>query len=136
MRSARDALLEAMIPAPGAGLPAMAELNLAAFWARFDAVAPLPLRLGFGGVALLLVYAMPWLLGFGRPWGRLSQGERDRLLERCGASPLLGPTQDLVKLVACFAYFDDGRVQATLRAGRGLDGRGRARASIGLDPAG
>ena len=40
---------------------------------------------------------------------------RDRLLERCAASPLLGPTQDLVKLVACFAYFDEPRVQATLR---------------------
>lgn len=113
---ARDALLDAMIPAPGAGLPAMAAIDRSRFWPRFDAAAPLGLRLVFGGVTLWLVYIMPWLLGFWRPWSRLNTEQTDELLLRSSDWPLLGQSLDLVKLIACFAYFDDPGVQATIRA--------------------
>ena len=49
----RDALLAAIVPAPGRGLPALAALDLAAFWSRFERAAPLHLQLGLGLPQLL-----------------------------------------------------------------------------------
>lgn len=40
----RDELMDAILPAPGRGLPALAELDLRSFWARFDEAAPLRRR--------------------------------------------------------------------------------------------
>ena len=47
------ALLDAMIPAPGNGLPAMAEIDRRAFWREFASAAPWTLRFGFRVAALL-----------------------------------------------------------------------------------
>ncbi len=69
------------------------------------------------------------------PLGCLSLGERDRQPERGAASPLLGPTQDLIQLVAYFSYVDDPRVQASLRVAPGLDARHRVHPCVGLAPA-
>ena len=42
----RDAVLAAVLPRPRPELPALSELDLRAFWARFGAVSPSHLRLG------------------------------------------------------------------------------------------
>ena len=58
----RDALLAAILPAPGRGLPAMEDVDLRAFWARFETAAPVHLRLGLR-VASLVLGALPRVLG-------------------------------------------------------------------------
>jgi len=42
----RDAPLDAMNPAPGDGLPPMAEVDRSAFWPRFERTAPFEVKLG------------------------------------------------------------------------------------------
>ena len=42
----RDALMATILPAPGRGLPAIEDVDLRSFWVRFDAAAPVHLRLG------------------------------------------------------------------------------------------
>ena len=50
----RDALLAAILPAPGRDLPGIDELDLDAFWARFDTSAPAHLRVGLRTATLVL----------------------------------------------------------------------------------
>ena len=115
----RDALLEAMIPEPGGGLPAMARVERWAFWPRFERSAPLPLRVGLRVATWLIGGVAPFLLGHGRVFTRLDAAAREDVLRR--AERLPGGTDLLlvVKLVACFAYFDDPGVQSVARGRAG-----------------
>jgi hypothetical protein len=113
----RDAVIEAMIPAPGDGLPAMADLDRRAFWAQFEDTAPLHLQLAMRAAALTLGAALPRALGHGRSLDALTPADRDRVLERAEALPLFADLVEIVKIVACLAYFDDAGVQARVRAG-------------------
>jgi hypothetical protein len=108
----RDALLAAILPAPGAGLPALAELDLGAFWPRFEAVH---LRLGLRVATLALGVALPLSLGYGRTLASLSEDEREEVIARAHRLPGLSPLVDVAKVVACMAYFADPEVQATAR---------------------
>lgn len=112
----RDALLDAMIPAPGNGLPAMAEIDRRAFWREFASAAPWTLRFGFRAAALLVGGVAPLLLGHRATFARLDDAAREDVLRRTTRLPGGAALLLLVKLVACFAYFDDPRVQEIARA--------------------
>ena len=112
----RDALLDAMIPAPGDGLPAMADLDRRTFWLRFATAAPWTLRFGFRAATWLLGAIAPLLLGHRTTFARLDDDARDDVLRRTRDLPGGDALLLLVKLVACFAYFDDPHVQAVARA--------------------
>jgi len=111
----RDALLEAMIPSPGGGLPALADVERRDFWPRFERAAPLPLRAGLLVATLLLGGVAPFLLGYRRAFVALDPAARDDVLRRAQRLPGAAPLLLVVKLVACFAYFDDPAVQASAR---------------------
>lgn len=111
----RDALLDAMIPAPGDGLPALATIDRRTFWPRFERAAPLPLRAGLRLATLLLAGLAPFLLGHRRTLVALDAAARDDVLRRAERLPGAAPLLLVVKLVACFAYFDDAGVQAAAR---------------------
>ena len=112
----RDALLDAMIPSPGNGLPALADVDRGAFWPRFAGAAPWTLRLGFRAATWLVGALAPLLLGHRATFARLDDAARDDVLQRTARLPGGDALLLLVKLVACFAYFDDARVQAIARA--------------------
>jgi hypothetical protein len=107
----RDGLLDATIPAPGDGLPAMATIDRGTFWPRFDATASLTLRLGFRVATILFVGVVPLVLGYGRVLHRLDPARQDAVLRRAAALPGIGALLEVVKIVACFAYFDNDGVQ-------------------------
>lgn len=111
----RDALLDAMIPAPGNGLPPMSAVERGRFWPRFERSAPWMLRFGLRFATCALGGLAPFLLGHRHVFARLDPAARDAVLR--GAERLPGGAALLlvVKLVACFAYFDDPNVQAIAR---------------------
>jgi hypothetical protein len=102
-----EALMSAMIPAGASPLPGIADLDLDAFWSRFDAVAPRLLRLGLRITVWVLTFwplLHPRLL---RPFHRLPAEDRDAFLEGLCASSsyLLRQLVTTLKLVATLAYF-------------------------------
>lgn len=115
----RDALLAAVLPAPGRGLPAFAALSLSGFWARFAEVAPLHLRLGLAVAVVVVGGVLPRLLGLAGPVETLDDDARETLVSRAGEEgvlgPLVRPLLDVLKVVACLAYFSDPGVEATVR---------------------
>jgi len=111
-----DALLDAMIPAPGDGLPAMAAIDRSAFWPQFERTAPFEVRIGLRLATCALVVAAPFLLGYRNLFTRLDAAARDDVLRRAANLPGGADLMLLVKLVACFAYFDDPGVQRTARS--------------------
>jgi hypothetical protein len=104
-----------MIPAPGNDLPAMAQVDRRAFWPRFASAAPWTLRCGFRASTWLIGVA-PLVLGHRATFARLDENAREDVLQRASRLPGGDALLLLVKLVACFAYFDDPRVQAIARA--------------------
>lgn len=113
--TARDALVDALLPTAAAGLPPVDPAHRAAFWARFRAVAPWTLRAGFALTAFLIVHLMPWLTGVGGPWSRLDAAGRDAVLARAARWPGGLDLLEVAKLVTCFLVFDDDRAQAAIR---------------------
>lgn len=112
--AARDALVHAVIGDP-ARLPPPASLDLAAFWARYRAVAPLHLRLGFAVSTTVLAHVLPRALGHRRALARLGPDDADRLIQRAGAAPGLDVLVEVAKTVACFAYLSDPEVALAVR---------------------
>lgn len=115
----RDSLLAAIIPgAEGGRLQGLATLDLDAFWARFRSMAPLLVRVGFR----FAVVALCWLplFRYGKPFHRLSADTKDRYLQAVSASSSYSIRQlvAVVKVFACFAYFQDPGIQATVRGAR------------------
>lgn len=117
-RKLRDALMASVLPAPGRGLPAISELDLARFWARFEETAPVHLRVGLRAASIGLGGVLPWLLGYFRTLPALDDDQRDAVLERALRLPLFADLARIAKIVACLAYFADPAVQATARAMR------------------
>jgi hypothetical protein len=105
----RDAVLMTVLP--GAPPPPPA------FWARLSAAAPPSLWLSLRLIIALLGLLGPPLAGAWRPFPALDPAARARALQRFAALPGLGASVDLLKLIACFAHFDDPAVQAAHRRG-------------------
>jgi hypothetical protein len=74
------------------------------------------LRAGLRLATYLLGGIAPFLLGHRRVFARLDDAARDDVLRRAEHLPGGAELLLVVKLVACFAYFDDPGVQATARA--------------------
>ena len=110
----RDALMATILPAPGRGLPAIEDVDLRSFWVRFDAAAPVHLRLGLR-VATLVLGALPRVLGYRGTLPDLSAEEREAFITRAAGMPGFGELVEIAKVVACLAYFTDPQVQATAR---------------------
>jgi len=103
------ALLEACLPGEGG----LESVDLALFWPRFDAVAPLHLRLGLRLATWVLCFGP--LLMLRRPLARLAPPARDEALRRMARWPGIGELVEVARIVACFALFDDDAVQAQVR---------------------
>lgn len=118
-RRAREVLLEAMLPAPVSAAtdprPALAVLDLGAFWRAFDAAAPAHVRWGLRAAVALLYFVLP-VSTTGRTLRQLSPEGRERALARAMRLPLCRDLAELVKVLACFAYFEDPGVDAAIRA--------------------
>ncbi len=110
----RDALLGALLPGVGPTLPGLGQLDLSAFWQRFEAAAPAHLRLGLRLAVVGAAVLAPVLL-YGRTLPALTEDQRDAVLQRAAGWPLLGPLLDVAKVVACMAYFADAGVQSAAR---------------------
>lgn len=111
----RDALVAAMLPAPGGSLPSAGQLDLSGFWRRFDAAAPLHLRLAFRAATLMIAGMLPFALGYRRSFAALDEETRETILQRALRMPTMAPLLDIVKVVVAFAYFDDARVEDIVR---------------------
>lgn len=118
-RPRTERLLAAVLPRPLPDAPAWDSLDWLSFWQRFEAAAPLHLRLGLD----VAVFVVGWLyLGaFGCGGADADAARRDLLLRRASAQPLLGlalgPLLEVLRLVAALAYFDDPRTQRAFRGG-------------------
>ncbi len=109
----RDALIEGLLP--GARVEA-------GFWRRFDAAAPAHLRLGLGLTSLVVGLA-PLTMGHRRSFARLSEAEREQVLQRLAELPT-AQLLEIAKVVACFAHFEAEAVQDAHR-GRSVAGERR-----------
>lgn len=111
---AQRAVVAALLPAPGHGLPRVDDLDLSGFWPRFRAVAPWSLRAGFS-LAVVVMTWLPWLLGYWRTFDHLNDDERDAVLQRAARMKGVDGLLDLTKLVVCFAYFEEPAIEAAAR---------------------
>ena len=114
-RSARDALVVALLGDPADGLPSPRDLDLERFWRHFDAAAPLHLRAGFGAATILVAIVVPRLLGHGHGLAHLDPDAADAVVQRAAGLPLVNAVVEVAKIVACFAYFSDDRVTDAVR---------------------
>ncbi|MBW1880539.1 MAG: hypothetical protein JRI25_03980 [Deltaproteobacteria bacterium] len=104
----RDCLLAAVLPPdPATGRAGIGDLDLREFWEQLQRVAPPLIQLGLRAAVWVLTWSPVFLLGRLRSFGGLSPEERDTLLVRAAGSRwyLLRQLADLLKLMACFAYF-------------------------------
>ncbi|HRI67315.1 MAG TPA: hypothetical protein PK156_23895 [Polyangium sp.] len=111
----RDALVAAMLPAPGGGLPAAKDVDLADFWKQFDSVAPFHLRLGFRASTIVVGGVLPYLLGYCRSIAALDQDKREDFLRRAAEMPTMEPLVEILKIVVAFGYFNDPHVENVVR---------------------
>jgi len=113
----RDCLLAAVLPPdPATGRPGLGDLDTGDFWERVGRVAPPLLLLGMRAAVWILTWSPLLLVGRLRTFGGLSPEERDTLLVRAAGSHLYPLRQlvDLLKLMACFAYFRHRSVREPL----------------------
>jgi hypothetical protein len=118
VRDAREALVQAVLGDPGIGLPAPSEVSLDRFWERFDSSAPAHLLLGFRVATVLIAVVLPRLLGYGSGLHGLDPERADAVIQKAWRVPGLRELVEVAKVVACFAYFSDPRVQAAVRGAR------------------
>ncbi|MCC6646919.1 MAG: hypothetical protein IT374_15265 [Polyangiaceae bacterium] len=112
----RDALMAAMLPRPRAAAPRVEQLDLAGFFARFDAAAPLHLRLGWAATVVTLGAVWPRLLGHAGSFASLDDDAREAALTRAAGVAALAPLLDVLKIVTSLAYFSDARAEAAFRS--------------------
>lgn len=79
------------------------------------------LRFGMMAATVLVAIVFPRLLGNRSGLADLDADRADAVVQRAAALPVLGLTVEVAKIVACFAYFSDPRVDAAVRAGAGED---------------
>lgn len=115
-RRLRTAVLGAMLPSPGPGLPGADDLALDAFWATFDEKAPIHLQVGFAASVVALGSVAPRVFGFGAALPDLTPDERDAVLTRAAESLAFVPLVEIAKVVVGLAYFADARVEAAFRS--------------------
>ncbi len=121
----RDAVFASLLPAPGGGLPALEDVDLGEFWPMFEGSAPAHLKLAFRLACAALGGVVPRLQGHTGSLADLDAEQRDRIMAHAGDSAVFGQLVEVVKIVACLAYFADSSVQATGRE-RGAAGRNYA----------
>jgi len=114
-RSTRDALVIALLGDPGDGLLDPADLDLDAFWIRFDDAAPLHLAAGFRAATVGIGTVLPRLLGHVNGLGGLSLDDADAVIQRADRLPGFTLLAEVAKVVACFAYFSDPRADRAVR---------------------
>ena len=108
------ALLNAMIPTDDER-PGLACVDLTTFWDIMHETAPVLLRLGLRVAVWSLTWrCLCWSL---KPFHRLPDRQRDRLLQRWGASDgyLTRQLVMTLKVVACFAFFSDTKTRKGFR---------------------
>lgn len=107
------ALLSALVPGDDR-LPALEDLDLEAFWARYGEAAPPMLRFGLRASVDLLALSPPILLGRAATVSGLTPEEREELLERALVSPvfLVRQLATTIKLIGLMAYLRDPRARA------------------------
>lgn len=110
----RDAFVAAMLPSVGQGLPGADELDLRAFWPRFEEAAPRSLSRGFRAATLAIGH-LPYVLGYGRALDELGADEREEVLRKAARIPGFDALLDVAKVVVCFAYFNDPGIERIVR---------------------
>ena len=108
-------VFSSILPAPLPALPAGGEVDLARFLCRFEQVAPLPLRLGLIAGVIGIGIVLPMLTFRGLSLEHLTPQQRDHLVVRAFSWPLFRDLLEVLKVVVCFAYFDEDRQQAAFR---------------------
>ncbi len=112
----RVELTASLLPGQSGGLPSLGSLDRGDFWRRFDEAAPLHLRLGLNLAGVAVAGVLPRLMGHLPSLGGLEPSAQDAVLLRATALPGLADLVEVGKIVACFAYFDDARVQDAIRS--------------------
>jgi len=113
----REALVKATLPQPDGALPALANLDLAPFWLRFDQTAPAHLRAGLWAATTAFAALAPVALLRPVRLEQLRPSEWETVFRASCQLPLFAELVMLTKVVACLAYFDDDAVQDIVRAG-------------------
>jgi hypothetical protein len=103
------------LPSPRPGLPGAGEVDLRAFWPRFDDVAPLHVRLAFRAAVLAVGVVLPRALGHRGALADLDVDARDAVIARAASVPGVVELLEVAKVVACMAYFADDGVQRAFR---------------------
>lgn len=112
-------LFAAILPRPteiSASMPSLDEVDLDAFWPRFEATAPTTLVFALRSAALAVDVVLPRAKGIRGNLTAQNEATRERLLENAEGIPGLRDLLEVLKLVACLAYFDDPRAQAGARS--------------------
>ena len=104
-----------MLPSPGGGLPAAGDVDLSSFWPRFEAAAPIHLRLAFRAATVIIAAILPITLGYRRSLPNLNDETREAFLQRAAKITAMAPLLDIVKVVVAFAYFDNAHIEAIVR---------------------
>lgn len=117
MTSRRDALVRAIVGRPD-DLPDPASTDLERFWDRFDAAAPLHVRLGFDVACVVVGEVLPRLHGHRAGLAGLDAASAEAVLARAASSSLTSPLCEAAKVVACFAYLSDEQVDEAVRRHR------------------
>lgn len=108
-----EGLFAAILGAGEGGSPSFDEIDRTTFWEIFES-APSPLvRAGLRPMLHTLTF-LPLAMGFGAPFFRLDAVERGRFLETAARDRRYFVRQSVstLKMLACFAYFEDERVRA------------------------
>lgn len=109
-----EAIFEAILPAESAGLPSFESIDRTEFW-RCIEDAPGP---SFGPGLRAMIHAFTLLpladRRFRKPFHRLDRDQRETLVAELSGDERYAIRQMLttLKMIACFAYFDDARVRA------------------------
>ena len=113
-RAWAEALFASILGTGGDGeLPPFASVDPTAFWDRFEAAAAPLVRAGLRPMLYTLTF-LPAVSGYGAPFHALPEDARARFLDDAARSRRYFVRQSLttLKMLACFAYFDDPAVRA------------------------
>lgn len=114
-----EVLFDAVLGTGGAeGLPALTAIDRRAFWKQLGEATPAYFTVGLRAAVHALTFLPLTMPGFRRPLFALPRDARLACVERLGADERVVVKQALstVKLLACFALFEDGGVRARLGA--------------------
>jgi hypothetical protein len=114
-----EVLFDAVLGTGGAeGLPSLSSIDRRAFWKHLGEATPAYFATGLRAAVHALTFLPLTMPGFRRPLFALPREARLSCVERLGADERVVVKQALstVKLLACFALFEDGGVRARLGA--------------------